>query len=365
MRTTARRWWPYLRWIVGLVVVVLIYGQLAGHRVDLTGIGYAWDHLAWWWLPAAFVFEAASFVAFAGVQGKLLAAAGVAAPTRTLVGVSVATQAIADSLPAGPAVGAVYAFRWYRRMGGDDATAVWTLIGTAVTGFLSLALVASAGLVLSFGEGVSYDLIPVIFVVLALTVAAGILFVYERPVAVTAEWALRACHRLTGRPRGDLEQHLVAAVEHVTAVRLRWRQALSLLCWGLANWLCDCACLAFCFLAVGSAVPWRALLLAYGAGMLAANLPITPGGLGAVTASITAALEALTGFHPTTIYAILIYRLFSFWGVLVVGWLSVGWGAHEVRRGMWPHRVRGLEPEAPLIDQVAAGVGPPSRGSER
>jgi putative heme transporter len=352
--------------VVGVVVVVLIYDQLAGHRVDLRGIDYVWDHLAWWWLPAAFVFEAASFVAFAGVQGKLLGAAGVATPSRTLIGLTLSAQAIADSLPAGPAVAAIYMFRWYRRLGAEDAIAIWALVGTAVTGFLSLALVASAGLVLSFGVGVSYDLIPVVFVVLALTVTAGILFVYERPLARVAEWALRTCHRLTGRPRGDLEEHLVSIVERVTVVRLKWRQALSILAWGLSNWLCDCTCLALCFLAVGADVPWRALLLAYGAGMLAANLPITPGGLGAVTASITAALEALTGFRPTTIYAILLYRLFSFWGVLVVGWLSCAWGAHEVRRGMWSRRV--LQPDGAVLSggpgALAAGA-PAAAGSRR
>ncbi len=347
------------------MVVVLIYDQLAGHRVDLTGINFVWDHLAWWWLPAAFVFEGASFVAFAGVQGKLLSAAGVAAPPRTLIGLTLASQAIADSLPAGPAVAAVYAFRWYRRLGAGDAIAVWALVGTAVTGFLSLTLVASAGLVLSFGVGVSYDLIPVVFASLALTVAAGILFVYERPVARLAEWALRTCHRLIGRPRGDLEQHLVAVVERVTAVRLRWREALSVLAWGLSNWLCDCTCLAFCFLAVGADVPWRALLLAYGAGMLAANLPITPGGLGAVTASITAALEALTGFRPTTIYAILVYRLFSFWGVLVVGWLSCAWGAHQVRIGMWSRRVLRPDDADPDAALAAVAAGASAGGTER
>ena len=55
---------------------------------------------------------------------------------------------------------------------------------------------------------------------------------------------------------------------------------------GLAMWIGDLACLTVSFLAVGAGVPWRGLLLAYGAGQLAANLPITPGGLGVVEGSI-------------------------------------------------------------------------------
>jgi len=37
---------------------------------------------------------------------------------------------------------------------------------------------------------------------------------------------------------------------------------------------------------------WKGLLLAYGAGQLAADLPITPGGLGVVEGSLTIALVA-------------------------------------------------------------------------
>ena len=39
--------------------------------------------------------------------------------------------------------------------------------------------------------------------------------------------------------------------------------------------------------AVHAPVPWRGILLAYGAGQLAVNLPVTPGGLGVVEGSLT------------------------------------------------------------------------------
>ena len=89
------------------------------------------------------------------------------------------------------------------------------------------------------------------------------------------------------------------------------------------------------FLAIGAAIPWKGLLLAYGAGQLAAALPFTPGGLGAVEGSITIALVAFGGAHVATVDAVLLYRLISFWLVLAVGWLMVGDLALEVRRGRW------------------------------
>jgi uncharacterized protein (TIRG00374 family) len=84
----------------------------------------------------------------------------------------------------------------------------------------------------------------------------------------------------------------------------------------------DCGCLAASFLAVGVGVPWKGLLLAYGAGQLAVNLPITPGGLGVVEGSLTIALVAYGGAQPTTAAAVLLYRIISFWAELPVGWAA-------------------------------------------
>ena len=89
------------------------------------------------------------------------------------------------------------------------------------------------------------------------------------------------------------------------------------------------------FLAVDASIPWKGLLLAYGAGQLAANLPITPGGLGVVEGSITIALVAFGGSQNSTFDAVLMYRVISFWLVLVVGWLFWGQLAYQVRKGRW------------------------------
>jgi hypothetical protein len=62
------------------------------------------------------------------------------------------------------------------------------------------------------------------------------------------------------------------------------------------------------------------LLLAYGAGQLAANLPITPGGLGVVEGSLTIALVQFGGLKTSTIAVVLLYRILSFWIELPVGW---------------------------------------------
>ena len=108
------------------------------------------------------------------------------------------------------------------------------------------------------------------------------------------------------------------------------------------------------FPAIGATVPWKGLLLAYGAGQLAATLPITPGGLGVVEGSITIALVAFGGVETTTVDAVLIYRFISFWLVLAVGWALWGELAFEVRRGRWSRH---------LLRRPRRGPGSRNRGS--
>jgi uncharacterized protein (TIRG00374 family) len=228
-----------------------------------------------------------------------------------------------------------------------------------VASVVSLALVATAGLALATGEGASLDLIPVVIGVFVIAVAVGALFVYERPLAVAVTWGVRASRKLVGRPRGDLAAEIHRIVGMITAVRLGPRQIISIMLWGVANWLFDCACFAMMFLAVNAAIPWKGLLLAYGAGQLAATLPFTPGGLGVVEGSITIALAAFEGahVHVSTIDAVLMYRVISFWLVLLVGWGLWAQLALQVRRGRWTRLALDAPVEAELApDDVAEPV---------
>jgi hypothetical protein len=342
--------------VLGLALAAVALWVIGGHRDELQGLSTLLDHIRWAWLVLALAAEAASLAAFAGMQYRLLEAGGIVAPSGPLLAMTVAAQAMNNSLPGGGAFAAVYGFRWYRRFGADDAIAGWTLVGAGVAAALSLALVAAAGAALAAELGASLGLVPVIIGVLVVTIAVAALFVYERPVALAVNWGVRACRRLTGRPRGDVAEQIDRVIERITVVRLSWRSMGVVLGWGLANWILDCACFAMTFLAIGATIPWKGLLLAYGAGQLAANLPITPGGLGAVEGSITIALVFFGGSRTTTVDAVLIYRLISFWLVTLVGWLAWGGLALGIRRGRWDRRVR----VRPVGRLQAGAAGPPS-----
>ncbi|HAM03032.1 MAG TPA: hypothetical protein DCQ30_12525 [Acidimicrobiaceae bacterium] len=135
-------------------------------------------------------------------------------------------------------------------------------------------------------------------------------------------------------------------IARIDTVALTPRRVARVMGWGVLNWLLDCGCLAVSFVAVGVAVPWHGLLLAYGAGQLAVNLPVTPGGLGVVEGSLTIALVAFGGAEASTVAAVLLYRIISFWGELPVGW-SV-WAGY-----IWRSRREGAVPSHATEHDVA------------
>ncbi|HWE69659.1 MAG TPA: lysylphosphatidylglycerol synthase transmembrane domain-containing protein [Acidimicrobiales bacterium] len=352
-RSALRRSWPALRFLLAIGVLALAIWVLSSHTNELSGVPTTLEHLNWWWVPPAILAEMGSFACFAGMQYTLLKSGGLDAPPGALLKMTYASQALTNSLIGGTAVSAVYGFRWYRRFGADDTLAAWSMAGTLIASMTSLSLVATAGLALAASEGASLDLIPVIIGVMVVTASIGALFVYERPLFIVLTWGIRASQSILRRPRGDAVAHIQRIMQWVTSVHLGWRQVIRIVLWGTANWLFDCACFAMMFLAVHSAIPWKGLLLAYGAGQLAAVLPITPGGLGAVEGSITIALVAFGGAQVATVDAVLMYRIISFWLVILVGWSLWGQLAYEVRKGKWSRHA--------LTAPIGAGPGPDRR----
>jgi uncharacterized protein (TIRG00374 family) len=349
---TFKRAWPWLRFVLGLGVLALAVWVVASHSNELSQISSRLSHLQWWWLLPALVMEIGSFVCFTGMEVQLLRAGGLEAPRWPLFEMTFAAQAMANSLPAGTAFASGYGFRWFRRFGADTTLAIWSMAGVLVASILSLSLVAAIGLALAAGQGASFDLVPVLIGILIATVAVGALFVYERPLVAVVTQAVRVSRAVTGHPRGDAHLQVEHVLGWITAVRLSWKQMVRIVLWAGGNWVFDCACFALAFTAVGAPIPWKGLLLAYGAGQLAANLPVTPGGLGAVEGTITIALVAFGGPKVSTTTAVLVYRLLSFWLVLVVGWALWGDLALKLRRGHWNREARSCP-----VDAGAGRVG--------
>jgi len=340
--------WPWLKYVAGLGLAALALWALAGRTGELSGTSGYLAHLRWWWLVLALAAEAGSLVAFALIQKRLLEAGHVHPSTAWLTAVTVASTAIANSMPAGPVVSAVFAFRQYRRQGADEALAGWTLAAVFVAASVTLALVAAVGVTVAGAEGAGLDLVGVTVGVLVGALALGAVFLQRRALVWLVSGSVRVTQRVVRWPRGELAAQVDAIIARLTVVTLDVRQVLSVVGWGVANWVLDCACLAISFLAIGAGIPWRGLLLAYGAGQLAANLPITPGGLGVVEGSLTIALVQFGGAETSTVAAVLLYRILSFWAELPVGWAT--WGVL-----VWSGRPATLTAQLPegVIEEAA------------
>jgi hypothetical protein len=335
---------------VGLALAFFALEALNGHRGELSDATGYLTHLHWQWVILAAACEAASLFSFALLQSRLLNAGKVRVGLGTLTAITLAATSIANSLPVGPALASVFAYRQYRRKGATQGLAGWVVAASLVVAVVTLAGLAAAGLAVAGAEGASFDLVWVTVVVLLIALALSVVFLKKRLLARAVSTVVRLSRRVTGRPRGEIGELADRIVDQLTFVQLSGRQATGAAGWGLANWGFDCACLACAFAAVGVGVPWRGLLLAYGAGQLAANLPITPGGLGVVEGSLTIALVAYGGSESSTVAAVLLYRIFQFWITLPIGW--VAWATLALR-----HR-REIRRSPPPPD--SGGVGLPS-----
>lgn len=361
VRGTRKRVAAWVRYVIGLVLGAVALWAVSGQRGELSGATSELSRLHAGWVLVAVVSEVASFVAFSRMQGRLLRAGGARMGWGRLLGMTAAASAIASSLPAGPAVASVYAYRQYRRAGAGESIAGWVLVATLLCSALGLALVAGAGVLLGERESAALDLVGVTVAVLVTVLVSVAVFSQRRLVLAAAVRVIKISTRLTGYPRGDADQHVANVSAHLGQVHLTWRDFAPTVGWSLGNWGFDCGCLAFAYLAVGAGIPWRGLLLAYGAGQLASNLPITPGGLGVVEGSLTIALVAYGGVHVSTVAAVILYRIISFWGFLPVGWAVCAVLAVRDRRGDRKRReselITGQPPPVPADMAVSKDGG--------
>ncbi len=360
-RAGVRRAWPVAKYVIGLGLAALAFYQLAGHKSELNEASAALGHLRWEWVLLGAAAEAWSFLAFALLQRKMLRAGGVDVAVGPIAAITLAANSITNSLPAGSVIAPVYSFRQFRRQGADEALAGWSVVATFVAESVTLTVLAAIGASVAYAKGASLDLVGVIVTVLVLAIVMGVVFVQKRVLVRTVSAALHLCQRLTRWPRGELAAHMDRIILRLTAVRLSPRQMAGAVRLALANWLLDCGCLALSFPAVGAGVPWKGLLLAYGAGQLAANLPITPGGLGVVEGSLTIALVAYGGSAPSTVVAVLLYRVLSFWLALPIGWGAWTWLALTGRPHPRPMPAAAVDPAPP----GTAGTGTAGTGTAR
>jgi uncharacterized protein (TIRG00374 family) len=311
------------------VVALLAVAILAATPITRNSLAKTFTSLDvpnWQWLFLAVVAEAGSMAAFARTQRRLLRAAGSdRLDIAPIMAVTYAANAISSSLPvAGPGLSSAFFLREFRYRGLDDGAVVWTMIVSGMVSSVALALVVAvgaisagsvAGALLGLGEAVLF-LLPVGALLVALRFP-----VFRRWINRVLAALMTRLQRAFGRPNRGAAAAFESTVEKLVAIHVPPKKCVAVLGLSVWNWVADCLCLVASILATGSAVPWRGLLLAYGAGVTARSIGLTPGGIGVTEAALTGAL-VVAGMHARAAFgAVLLYRLISFWLVVLFGWV--------------------------------------------
>jgi uncharacterized protein (TIRG00374 family) len=272
------------------------------------------------WFTVALAAELASFTCNFALQRLALRTRGWFA----VVTAGLAGNAVTNILPGGDAAGAAVQFSMLTTAGFDTDTAVgglttFSLLG--VGGLLALPVFVLPAIVA--GVPVSRGLVHTALLGLAgfvlYAVFGAILLRTDRPLALAGRAAQNLWNRVTRgrRPVTGLDTRLLAERDTIRGVLGRhWRQAVLLTAGRLGL---DYGCLLAALRATGADPRPSLVLLAYAAAGIVALLPLTPGGLGIVEASLSGLL-ILAGVRPGyALLATLAYRVASYWLPLLAG----------------------------------------------
>ncbi len=288
-----------------------------------------------WFIPALFS-EAGHFACTIALQRIAL---------RTKAWFSVVTAQLAGNaisliVPGGQAAGAAVQFRMLSRAGMDAADSVGGLTAFSFLGIGGLlALPVFTLPVVLFGAPVNRGLATAAFVgaigFVLFCAFSALVLVTDGPLSVAGR-AFQAFHNRLFRKRPPLHGLAERLLEQRDLIRSvlgqRWPEATLLSAGRLSL---DYLCLLFCVFAVGSHPRPSVILLAYAVAGVIGLLPITPGGLGIVEASLTGLLLA-SGLSPAqAVLATLAYRLASYWLPMIAG--PFAYGAFRRRFGEAEH----------------------------
>jgi uncharacterized protein (TIRG00374 family) len=283
----------------------------------LTHVVSAWPRLATlspWWLVVMFVAELSSFF----LSMSLLRLVVRNGTWFAVITAGLAGNAVTNVLPGGDAAGASVQFRMLSMTGIEPDQAAGGLAAASVLGLAGLfllpvfalpailgGLVVSAGLEHAAELGIGGFVLIVAFGVVVLTSDRLLLFLGRVLQSILNRVPFR--HSKTS----DLANRLLAQRDVVRSdLGRNWWKAVLLIAGRVGL---DYLSLLSALRATGARPNPALVLLAYAATAVIALVPITPGGLGIVEASLTGLLVLANVPGSSAVVATLAYRLGSYW----------------------------------------------------
>jgi hypothetical protein len=190
VRPASRRGWPWVGALASGVVAAAAV-RAPGAASDVRAAFAHTDGLRVSWLGVAVAAEVVSLAGAAAAQRRLLSAAGVSLPWRTVSGVVFASTGLARVMPAGPVAGGAWQAAEYRRRGAGATAGLWSVLAGGLT-----STVALSGLLLAGAAVAGTDCLPL------LACAAGVLAAGTAGLTAAAHhagalsrWLTRRHHR--------------------------------------------------------------------------------------------------------------------------------------------------------------------------
>jgi uncharacterized protein (TIRG00374 family) len=249
-----------------------------------------------------------------------------------LTRIQLTTRAVTNVVPGGSAAGSALGYRMLTLSGVKGADAGFALVAAGLGSALMLNILLWVTLVVSI-PAAGFRPIYVtmaLFAVFVIAAFGGIVFALMKG-QTQAERFVRAVAR---RIRFLDEDRMAALVERLAE---RLREVLAepalmrrLAFWASCNWLLDAASLWVFMRAFGDSPRIDSLIVAFCVANISASIPITPGGLGVLDATLVAML-ALFGHGEAAGLAVPTYRLAQYWLPIPLGALAY----ISLRAGPW------------------------------
>ena len=300
-------------------------------------------------LLVGFALQVLSLAAYAQLTRAALPPGSIS--IGTLFRIQLTTKAITNVVPGGSAAGSAMGYRMITLAGVPGAEAGFGLVAASVGSAVLLNVILWLTLLVSIPAA---GFRP-IYVTMAL---AGVILLAAFGAIVMAlirgqQQAERAVRALARRTRFLNEDRMGALVERLAS---RLRELLAdpplmrrVAVWATANWLLDAASLWLILRAFGTTARLDSLLVAFCIANISAVIPITPGGLGVLDATLVAML-ALFGYGNTAGLAVPLYRVAQYFLPIPVGFVTY----LTLRTGPW--RIDRAKPLGGLREETAEMV---------
>lgn len=325
-----------VRYILGVCVGGVVLLLLFGKRGELRSAWHEMSRASLGWILAAIAAEAASLYTYALLQRRTLhLGGGSAIPMSGLAALSLANDAIANTVPGEPVISSAYRYRYFRRYGVPPASAGWTIFTVLVAQAIGLSLLMLLGVIVALAASTNARYASITIVGLVIVAAAVAILVRRDLVLRLLALLPRAARRASGQRRQRvhaLTYRIESTLARMREIPLSTGSTVEVVAIAFAVWLADFCCLVCSFGAVRGAIPWSGMLLAYGAAQVAGSLPVVPGGIGIIEGSLAVILTRYGATRVSALSAALLYRLVSFWLVIAIGWITVAVIARRQRR---------------------------------